>query len=197
MKKPFFILILALAISIAGCKERLPEHPINSIFDAAESGNVSKLREYVSRSADINALNANDNSALMLAVVNHHVEAAKLLINSGANPNIKHRYGADLIMLSLSNVKDPSIDMLNYTISLGLNVNYVTPDGESALDIAIDAKHLAAVKRLVQVGAKPSQKAMRLIKDPGYPQSEIIEIIIKTSNKYLTSVATQAKSTHT
>ena len=187
MKKLVLIFIALLAISTSACKEPSPENSINSIFDAAEYGDVSKLRKYISHSTDINSLNANDNSALMLAVANHHIDAAKLLVESGANPNIKNRYGADLIMLSLSNVKDSSIDMLNYTINLGLSVNYVSPEGDSALDIAIDSKHLQAVKRLIDLGAKPSKKALKLIQDPMYPQKEIIEIITKRSGQILSN----------
>ena len=58
----------------------------------------------------------------MLAVLNHHLDAAKLLISLGANPKLKHLSGADLITLSLLNPKDPSLDTFSYVVDLGLDI---------------------------------------------------------------------------
>ncbi|CAN5175620.1 hypothetical protein BH11PSE11_BH11PSE11_36390 [soil metagenome] len=177
-------LVLICAISAIGCSRRAPEAQakLDTLSMAAEYGNVARVRELATTQAIIDQFDSSGYSPLMHAVANRHLEAAKILVSLGADTSIKHRSGSDLIMLSLLNsMEDPSLEMLNYLIGLGLNPGYVTPSGECALDIAIDFKHEAAVIRLISAGAMPTKKSIQLVNAKDYPSEPITARVVEAA----------------
>jgi len=68
-----------------------------SLIVAAEYGNLDKLKEYISKGADVNASYHDGSTALILASAEGHAEIVKELI---AKEGIKH------IHVSLSHIKN-------------------------------------------------------------------------------------------
>lgn len=67
------------------------EEPILTI--AARHNCVEAVRLLLEYGADIDAVNADKNTALMVAVFNHCNDAAELLVERGANVRVKSRFG--------------------------------------------------------------------------------------------------------
>jgi ankyrin repeat protein len=68
--------------------------PFITAFEALKSGNTTDLRAVLERDPTlINASGTNGNTLLNLAGSCRQMEASKLLLESGANPNLGNRYG--------------------------------------------------------------------------------------------------------
>ena len=66
------------------------EIPNNNLINAIECNNINKVKEYLEKdSLNINTLNDIGVSPLHVAVINGNFEIIQLLLNHGANPNIK------------------------------------------------------------------------------------------------------------
>lgn len=62
----------------------------SQFYDCITQGEIEKVKQYlVKQLVNINELNEDGMSPLMLACFNHHVEIAQLLIEQGANLNVK------------------------------------------------------------------------------------------------------------
>jgi len=61
--------------------------PPDALWEAAKSGDVSGLQAAFASNVDVNAPDANGETALILAIQNNRVEAVQVLLAHGANPN--------------------------------------------------------------------------------------------------------------
>jgi len=57
------------------------------LWEAAKSGDVSGLQTAFASNVDVNAPDANGETALILAIQSNRVEAVRALLTHGANPN--------------------------------------------------------------------------------------------------------------
>lgn len=77
-----------------------------------------KLCSYlISKGADINARDIQDKSALHYAIQEHRLETAQLLIENGANPFAKSRYGDDALQTACLKGSHQIFDFLKSRIS--------------------------------------------------------------------------------
>ncbi len=58
------------------------------VFTAAEKGNIERLAKLIAYGADINKKDRFKHTALFYAILHRHLDCARLLLESGANPNI-------------------------------------------------------------------------------------------------------------
>jgi ankyrin repeat protein len=178
MKMIFFLMLSTLLLFTSACENWSPENPtLTTLFVAADHGDVAAIRNLLSKGKNVNEIDPYGKTPLAYAVIGHHMDAAKTLITVGADATVKTRKGYDLVMLSLYNEMDSSLDMLNYLVSLGLSVNQVTIDGDSALNIAISSQHEKAVVRLVSLGARPNEKSIEILGNQTHPNQAILRII--------------------
>ena len=69
---------------------KLDENQTNNLINAIECNNMNKIKEYLEKdSLNINELNDKGISPLHIAVINGNMEIIKLLLDYGANPNIR------------------------------------------------------------------------------------------------------------
>jgi hypothetical protein len=80
-------------------KPQTPEHPINlgnpQMRDAIQNKPMSVVKDLIlaNKSVDINIRSQSGNSALHRAAIEGDIDAIRIMINHGANVNIRDRYG--------------------------------------------------------------------------------------------------------
>jgi hypothetical protein len=62
-------------------------NPPDELWLASKSGDMSGLQAALAGNVDVNALNADGQTALILAIQNNHVDIVRALLARGANPN--------------------------------------------------------------------------------------------------------------
>jgi ankyrin repeat protein len=178
MKIISLLTLLTLFIFTSACGKKPSHDPaLTTLFVAADHGDAAAIRDLISKGKKINEVDSHGKTPLAYAVMGHHMDAAKALIAAGADATVKTTKGYDLVMLSLYNEMDSSLDMLNYVVSLGLSVNQTTMTGDSALNIAISSQHEKAVVRLISLGAKPNGKSIDILSNQTHPNQVILKIV--------------------
>ena len=81
-------------------KRNASENGISVLMNAATRGCVADIEFLVAHGANINALSDFKNSALIMAVINQHVECVEKLIELGADVTIKNNEGKTAIDLT-------------------------------------------------------------------------------------------------
>lgn len=103
------------------------------------------------------------NSPLMMAITREHSYTAKLLLEYGADPNVRTSEGMSPLRWSAQ--KD-DLEMVKLLLNHGLSVNSINDpggiEGMNALGIAISRLNLAMVKILIDAGADPTFKDANL-----------------------------------
>jgi ankyrin repeat protein len=132
-----------------------------AFFRAAQRNDTATLGNLLGRNVDVNSVNAQNETALMIAVSNGRVEAANLLLSQGANPNIVSREpeGATALHYAASNDSAPLVASL---LAKGADPNArakglrnLTPLGTAAGALVNGGTDGTAVaKLLVEHGAK-------------------------------------------
>jgi hypothetical protein len=178
------LLILMLALSFDACESQISHQyspgfdfqlfrhtPVSDLADAVEGDDPARVRAAVH--TEKTNLDFQDekfgNSLLTLAVFNHKVLAAKVLLDSGANPNLRSaKYGLTPILAACEYgiVWDkPRLELLGYLITHGGNVNdfevplagnpgKIDTLAKTALVFLIESGNVAAVKLLIDSGAR-------------------------------------------
>lgn len=127
-----------------------------SLIDAAKNGNIVKVKELISRGADVNAKTNQNATALIYASLNGHTETVKELIAKGADLNAKTNEGFTAIMYASQN---GHTDVVKELIEKGADVNAKTNNGFTALTISLSNGHTDIVKMLLTKGAvRPKPK---------------------------------------
>jgi len=116
----------------------MPLGGFTPLLFAARQGCVECSRVLVKAGADINAVNPNGFSAILLAIINSHYDAAAFLLDQGADANIADEVGrtplyaaVDMHTLPDSNLPWPSelnnqltsLDLIQALLAHGANVN--------------------------------------------------------------------------
>lgn len=187
------VLILFLALTVNDCKSQIPvpyspgfdfklfrNTPVRDLADAVEADDPDRVRAAVH--TDKANLDFQDpkfgNTVLTLAVFNNKVVAAKVLLDSGANPNLRSpNYGLTpfLAACKYGYLDTKNLEIFEDLIKHGADVNdreieVDTTDriGDTiittALQYTVSSGSLAAVKLLVDHGAKlnvPPKRGVR------------------------------------
>jgi ankyrin repeat protein len=136
---------LALSMSMASLSGAGSE-----VADAVMRGDTAALRALLTRSADINAPQADGSTALHWAVYRSDVTTAELLLRSGANPAAATRDG--VTPLSLASINGDAA-MITALVKGGANANEALPTGKTNLMLAARNGNPAAVQALIDAGA--------------------------------------------
>ena len=109
------------------------------------------LQTIVNHGSDVNATNANNVTALMLACQKGSKDAINVLLNAGADPNIAKVNGDT--WLHYAAYGDCSKEVLQVIFSHGVDVNATNGKNETALMIACHKGNTDAVHTLLNAGA--------------------------------------------
>ena len=124
-----------------------------ALFSSAYFGltdNVKLLLEYGAKLPEGDRVDLNPLSG---AIQNDHIEAVRVLLEAGANPNLYTENGTSLLTLSIC--KDKPYEILELLMKHGADVNYADKeDGMPPLVYAAKMGNLKVVRALLESGAK-------------------------------------------
>lgn len=122
----------------------------DSIFSAAEFGNVSRIRELIAQGIDINQYDTEGETPLIKAIINGQLVAVKLLIESGATINKRARYGTFTPLFFAVMYGHRALTQL--LISAGASVNPGVYPTWTCLHKAVESGDVQMVQDLLQAG---------------------------------------------
>lgn len=152
MKIKFSIIAVFFLFSFGFSQENM------NIFDIARKGTVEQAQQFLKANPnDITALNADGNSALLLAVYRGNNQVAQFLIDNGAEINGITKMGTPL----MAAVVKGNIVAAKMLLEKKADVNATDSNGMSALIYASTFKNYEIVSELIKVGANFNQKDNR------------------------------------
>ena len=123
------------------------------LIQAAESGDIIRVRELLDRGADPNSRHRSGSTALFDASGYGYTEIAKLLLDRGADPNIKNREGSTALIWASEYGRTETAKLL---LDRGANPNIRSLFGMTALIQASEEDRIEIVKLLLDRGADPN-----------------------------------------
>ena len=126
-------------------------------FDAAFEGNTTAIKSLIPH-VNVNVLDEEGRSALMLASFDGHTETVRLLCENGADPNLRDLNRRTALMYAATGPNTPAIEIL---LAHGAEVN-ITDNGEgwSALMFAAAEGQTDNIQLLLKHGSDPDLKDM-------------------------------------
>ncbi|WDQ16158.1 SMI1/KNR4 family protein [Rhodopirellula sp. P2] len=118
------------------------------LMHAAWKCRLEIMKLLIERGASIDAADDDGHRPIFFAVFTHSPDALKMIVSHGGNPGDFNSDGQSVLMRAVDN---PSYRCVEELLRLGADVNYKSPDGETALSVCWeeDVKPL-----LLQAGAK-------------------------------------------
>jgi ankyrin repeat protein len=89
----------------------MSRHLNEQLLDAACQGNTVTIRKMIAAGANPNYQNEQINTPLMWAVTHRHLDAAQVLVESGANVNGQDCLGGTALMVAASNGDLPMLEL--------------------------------------------------------------------------------------
>lgn len=111
----------------------------NDLPQAAQNGDLSRVKALLAAKADVNTNAYNGATALMVASGACHPEVVKALLAAGADVNDRHPNGATALTLASEN---GCLEAVRALIVSGADVNVSDRDGQTALMQASANDHL-------------------------------------------------------
>ena len=125
------------------------------LVDAVKAADKTAVRALLNQRVDVNALQADQTTALHWAADGDDSEIVELLIRAGANVKAANRYGVTPLWLACMNGNAATIEML---LKAGADANTVLPEGETVLMTAARTGKVDGVKVLLGYGAAVNAK---------------------------------------
>lgn len=126
-----------------------PEQEQLALMQAAGTGDIARIKTLLASGAQVNAIDAWGNSALLNAAREGEVESARILLKAGAYVDGR---GGTMSPLAAAALRGHTI-LVRLLIRNDADVNAVGKNGLSALMNAAKLNHLGVVKVLLDAGA--------------------------------------------
>jgi ankyrin repeat protein len=138
-------------------RELLPPDGRLSVFEAAAFGRLERLRELLDADADeTHALSEDGFTALHLAIFGGQVEASRLLLERGADPNLVSRNDVVKVPPLGTDAFVRSVPLARLLLDSGADVNGRGEGGFTALHSAAQNEDAELARLLLDRGADPS-----------------------------------------
>jgi uncharacterized protein len=125
------------------------------VADAAMNGDRPAVQSLIQQKADVNAPQADGETAIQWAVYRDDLQMADALIAAGANIKLANREGATPIYLASLHGSAPMIEKL---LKAGADVNQMGPEGETPLMLTARTGNLDAIRVLLDHHADVNAK---------------------------------------
>ncbi len=121
------------------------------LIDAIEKEDVQAVKELLANKTDANTADVFGHTALWTATEKNHTEIARLLLEAGADPNIKPKFENGSPFLNAVRRKNKELIELLWAAKPDLTAT--DPWGNTALIIAIENKDIELARQLIEAGA--------------------------------------------
>jgi ankyrin repeat protein len=169
-------------------RQRKNNYAVEAFVDDAFYGNINAVSTAISQGIDVNAISSNGKAALHKATRNNQLSIVWILLEAGANPNLKEEatleYPPLMIALNSANI---DYDIFQALLNAGANINGSSSRGETVLMLAIFKLNTKAVQQLLELGADCNIKdingytaltfARELLKQTFFGSTELAKII--------------------
>jgi 5-methylcytosine-specific restriction endonuclease McrBC regulatory subunit McrC/ankyrin repeat protein len=126
----------------------------NALGIASENNELKIVQHLIiNEKVNVNSRLNHDVTALMIASTEGNKEIAKLLLEHGADPNLKTKTGGT--SLNLASMKGNK-EIVKLLLEHGANPNLKDETGENTLSFLFDTKNVEIVKLLLEYGADPN-----------------------------------------
>ncbi len=152
----------------------------DEILDAAERGDSAAVVGLLQRGMDVNTVDREGNTLLMISARTENLELMKFLLANGAAINRRNRFGDTALLLAAIKGSVPGVDLLykggaqlepggwsalhysvfseslellGWLVKNGVKLDARAPNGQTALMLAAKQGRLAQVKQLVDADA--------------------------------------------
>jgi len=144
-------LLLTKSAHVNGNEDKLMWSPLMlTASHYQDNANLQHLKLLIHLGANINQVDKNSRSALMIAASLGRVEAIELLMRHNAKLNIADKFGWTALMLGVYYNQKETVKLL---LENGSDVNFYSKKGLSALKVAIDNERIAIITILKNYGA--------------------------------------------
>ncbi|MEZ5401387.1 MAG: ankyrin repeat domain-containing protein [Bryobacteraceae bacterium] len=120
------------------------------LIRAAAIGTLDELREAIESAATLETVDHWSRTAFQVAILSGDVAKAFLLLDGGANPDVRGRCGQPLLACA---VESGSAEMLRWTIEMGAEIDAQDQFGHTPLHTAAEHGNAEAVSILLEFGA--------------------------------------------
>ncbi len=180
-------LAAARAALAAGARVNSPDH--RYLHRACANGNAEMAKLLLDSKIDVNARNANGETALSAALWSKNVDLMKILAASGADPNTIDGQGNTPLILAAQNMSEPDlcVEIAGILIKAGARVNEKGDKGMTALMWASGQGLPAVAKRLIAAGAdaglKDNNGMTALLFASNFGQLDSVKYLMKAGAK--------------
>jgi len=144
-------LLLTKNADVNHCDDKLMWSPVMlTASHYQDQTNIDHLKSLVKLGADLNQVDKNNRTALMIATSLGRVEAIEILLRYGADLNRYDKFGWTALMLAVYYNQKKALKIL---LDNGVDVNFTSKKGMSALKVAIDNDRYSLVSILKEYGA--------------------------------------------
>lgn len=124
------------------------------LLNAISDGDVNAVREQLAKKVDVNA-KEEGTTALHLAASQGNAEIVSLLLEAGANPNIRDEEKQTPLMMLYGENASEILDLL---LRAGAKVNVKDAEGRTPLMVAAEEGNIEAIQTLLTAGAKVNKR---------------------------------------
>jgi ankyrin repeat protein len=152
-----FLLVWLVALTlIASARAQIPPSPAElanyaGLHAAAAEGDVAEIKRLAAAGANLEATDSDRRTPLHVAVFMHRHEAARALLQLGANPNAFDAQKYDIVTIA---AVDNDVEMLKLALAGGCRADNITsPYNGTALIAAAHLGHAEVVRTLIAAKA--------------------------------------------
>jgi hypothetical protein len=122
----------------------------SGLMIGAWEGNIPMMALFLSHGADVNAVNAHGETALLHASWKGHLDAVRWLVAHGARPNRQGKSWSALHYAAFAG----HADIVRYLLTQGADVNALSPNGSTPLMMAAREGRADIATALLKAGAQ-------------------------------------------
>ena len=157
--------VLQAIIETIGDIDKKDSHGDTLLHICCEKGFIQSVKYLIDQGADMDVYSDFwKRTPLVEARCHFHIDICKLLLKSGADPDLPSHFEREegTTILHMSVQLDDLADLL---LECGADIHLVDKEGFSALDYAYKRSEMIFCRKLIKLGAKSSYYSMREIKD--------------------------------